>query len=182
MEIVNQPENELLAKWSHLLEWTDGIFTWTSPGELCRLAEYASQAEQICEIGSFHGKSALVMHLANTLAYILCIDLAESEEAFQKLSLNLQIPNERISLFRGTSLVLQTAVQLYDFAFIDGGHLFEDVRDDIARLLPAMKPGSVLSGHDWRPNDMNDGVNRGVLHHFKREQLTINESLWAVQL
>lgn len=180
MEIVNQPEKELLAKWSHLLEWTDGIFTWTSPGELCRLAEYASQAEQICEIGSFHGKSALVMSLANPNAYILCIDQPESKEALATLRTNLG-KRERVAIVPATSKCLMGAEKVYDFAFIDGGHLFDDVSGDIANLLPAMKPGAVISGHDWRA-DMKDGVNRGVLHHFKREQIIVHESLWAVQL
>ena len=181
MEIVNQPEKELIAKWAHLLEWTDHIFTWTSPGELCRLAEYAAQASQICEIGSYHGKSALVMSLANPQAYILCIDLPESEEAMYKLRSNLA-DQPHVHVISGRSTGLRSLpVPTYDFAFIDGGHLFEDVKGDIANLLPMMNPGSVISGHDWR-KDMNDGVNRGVLHHFDLSRIVINESLWAVKL
>lgn len=181
MEIVNQPEKELIAKWGHLLEWTDHIFTWTSPGELCRLAEYASHANQICEIGSYHGKSALVMSLANPLAYVLCIDLPESPEAIDKLRKNTGTC-DRVAVFEGTSKCLTSAKHpIYDFAFIDGGHKFEDVAGDIANLLTAMEPGSVIAGHDWR-KDMNDGVNRGVLHHFDLKAITVHESLWAVKL
>lgn len=181
MEIVNQPEKELIAKWAHLLEWTEGIFTWTSPGELCRLAEYAAQATQICEIGSYHGKSALVMSLANPQAYIFCIDQPESVEAWGTLQLNVA-SRERVGLFAGTSRCLQSATEpIYDFAFIDGGHLFEDVSADIAFLLPAMKPGAVIAGHDWR-QDLGDGVNRGVLNHFLLSRVVVHESLWAVKL
>lgn len=68
------------------------------------------------------------------------------------------------------------------FAFIDGGHLFDDVSGDIANLLPHMAPGAIISGHDWRHEDPNDGVNRGVLAHFRMEQLRFHESIWWVKL
>lgn len=181
MEIVNQPEYELISKWGRLLPRIEGIFTWTSIGELCRLAEYASQATHICEIGSYHGKSALMMAMANPAVYILCIDQPESTDAEQTLVCNTGPYRDQITVYSGTSSCLKGAKGLYDFAFIDGGHLFEDVKKDISMVLPTMKAGGIISGHDWR-TDMKDGVNRGVLHHFDLDRITVHESIWAVQL
>ena len=36
-----------------------------------------------------------------------------------------------------------------DFVFIDAGHDYESVRDDIQAWLPKVKPGGWLSGHDY---------------------------------
>lgn len=181
MEIVNLPEKELLEKWGHLLESTANIFTWTSPGELCRLAEYASRAIDICELGSYHGKSALVMSKANPNAQLLCIDNFENEGCELIMRENTKDVARRILVLKGTSSRLVGRADRFDFCFIDAGHLEPDVTADIANLRSFMKPGAVMSGHDWR-KDMKDGVNRGVLNHFKLSQIVVHESIWAVQL
>lgn len=185
MHLVTDHEDVLLAKWGHLLEWTSEIFTWTSPGELCRLAEYAAQAERIVEIGSYHGKSALVMALANPNVEIVCVDNFENpgcEETFKK-NLYLQIESGQVTVHKGTSPLLTSryAPAAFDFAFIDAGHLEPDVTQDIKSVYPLLKPGSVISGHDWRPKLPNDGVNVAVRKAFG-DKPVIFESIWAVQL
>lgn len=181
MEIVNTPREELIAKWQHVLNATRSIFTWTNPGELARLAEYASMATRICELGSYHGKSALTMGLANRKATLTCIDNFENAGCEIVLRGNLSPIIRNTLIVKGTSERLVKWGERFDFCFIDAGHLFENVRDDIAHLLPLMLPGSVMSGHDWN-RDMADGVNRGVLHHFPLSRVVIHETLWAVQL
>lgn len=37
-----------------------------------------------------------------------------------------------------------------DAIFIDGAHDYESVRDDIKRYLPHVKPGGIISGHDYQ--------------------------------
>lgn len=176
---------ELLKKWQHVLDKTFDIFTWTSPGELCWLAECASRATTIFEIGCYHAKSTKTMALANSAAKMIACDLPESERCRKILIANLMSELERnqIYLHIGQSADAPWGIlmRLADFAFIDGGHLFDDVSGDIANLLPHMAPGAILSGHDWR-TDMNDGVNRGVLAHFKMEQIRVFESIWFVKL
>lgn len=187
MEIVNTPAQELIDKWGHLLAATSKIFTWTSPGELCRLAEYASKATHICEVGSYHGKSALTMALANPKSWITCIDNFENAGCELILRDNLRNVNpDQIFIIKGTTERIKNwplfgAFPRYDFCFIDAGHLEPDVTADIAHLRPMMKPGSVMAGHDWN-KDMEDGVNKGVLNHFTLDRVVIHETLWAVQL
>jgi hypothetical protein len=37
-----------------------------------------------------------------------------------------------------------------DFAYIDGGHRYRDVVIDLDSWLPKVKPGGILSGHDYK--------------------------------
>jgi hypothetical protein len=41
--------------------------------------------------------------------------------------------------------------QPVDLAFIDGGHIYEQVRADTERVLPLMRPGGVVFWHDYQP-------------------------------
>lgn len=181
MEIPNLTPAELLAKWKHVLDATFDIFTWTSPVELCWLCEAASQARSIVEIGSYHGKSAVCMRLANPdpNTGITCLDIPESIRCSAILRANTS--DRGIAVYAMTSAQFKFSGKR-DFAFIDGGHLFDDVKTDIANLLPHMAAGAIISGHDWRHNNMDDGVNRGVLAHFKLEQIRFCESIWWVKL
>ncbi len=181
MEIVDTPAEELIAKWGHLLLKTAHIFTWTSPGELCRLAEYASRANSICELGSYHGKSALTMALANPKATLTLIDNFENAGAELILRENLRRVLKQTLVVKGTSARLAKWAERFDFCFIDAGHLVDDVTADIAYLRPLMNTGAVMAGHDWN-KDMKDGVNQGVLHHFPLARVIIHETLWAVQM
>ena len=45
-----------------------------------------------------------------------------------------------------------------DFVFIDAQHTYEAVKEDIATWFPKVRPGGLITGHDYRW----DGVNRAV--------------------
>lgn len=177
---------QLLSRWSHVLEWTDEVFSWTSPEELCFLAELASRSRSILEVGSHHGKSALVMALANPNAKLICIDNCENEGTEEIFRKNLAVPiaDKRLLFVKGTSEWLKDTPLNHQFemAFIDAGHLEADVTADIANTLPHMAPGSILCGHDYRINDPKDGVNLAVHAAFKSDQLGLFQSIWMVQL
>lgn len=177
--------DDLIKKWSLILVKTDAIPSWTSGHELAWLCEAATQAKKICEIGSYHGKSALCMALANPEAWMVCIDNCENPEVEATFAKNLldQIVALKVFFVMGTSADLSFVMHSkFEFAFVDAGHQENDVSGDIANLLPHMAPGAILSGHDWRHHDMNDGVNRGVLAHFRLEELRFFESIWFVKL
>jgi len=55
-----------------------------------------------------------------------------------------------------------------DWAFIDGNHAYEFVSTDIRDWLPKIKPGGLLTGHDWnvKGSQRNFGVNRAVKEAF----------------
>lgn len=183
MEFLGIERDALLAKWQWVLELVDHIDSWTSGHELAALAEAASRATHICEIGSHHGKSALTMALANPAAKIICIDICENvdTETIFKKNLRAQIESGQVQFVNGTSAWLfnRKLGHGINLCFIDGGHLEHHVTADIAALLPHMPEGLML-GHDWRPHDMNDGVNRAVLKAFGVPK--VFESVWSVRL
>lgn len=183
---MNLNRDELIKKWQHVLDKTAGVFTFTSGHELAFLCEMASESKSVCEIGSYHGRSALCMALANPGCKILCIDQPESEEAWGKLTANLApfVESGQVKVIRGDSKALENMDEFlcFGFAFVDAGHLYHDVLRDIMRLRPHMANGGLLSGHDWREHDFNDGVNRAVLDSFPKDQINVFESIWTVQI
>lgn len=186
MEVTNFNRAELLAKWQPTIDKTFDIFSWTTGHELAGLCEFATKAQVIAEVGSYHGKSAKCMALANPAATLFCIDKPESTRCHNILRENLhdELIAQRASIHVGTTDTMNWAdlPALINLGFVDGGHLKEDVQGDIRHLLPRMAPGAILCGHDWRLLDPNDGVNQAVLSFFPRERLTIFESIWWVKL
>jgi hypothetical protein len=51
-----------------------------------------------------------------------------------------------------------------DFVFIDAGHGYEDVRDDIEAWLPKVKKTGIIMGHDWDAG--YNGVEQAVRERF----------------
>jgi|LakMenEpi03Aug12_release.lakeMendotaPanAssembly.Ray.scaffolds.fasta_scaffold447861_2 hypothetical protein len=46
----------------------------------------------------------------------------------------------------------------FDFIYIDGSHLYENVKQDIINYLPKLKEKSLLAGHDWQSDDIQRAV------------------------
>lgn len=74
-----------------------------------------------------------------------------------------------------------------DFAFIDGNHLYEAVRDDIAAWWPKIRPGGLLTGHDYgiyRDAEGLWGVRRAVDefadHHRRQIELGL-DGTWCIE-
>lgn len=58
-----------------------------------------------------------------------------------------------------------------DFVFIDGSHLYEDVKNDIDAWLPKVKIGGYLGGHDYNPDEKFsvNGVKTAVDEIFNKK-------------
>lgn len=68
-----------------------------------------------------------------------------------------------------------------DFAFIDACHEYEFVKRDIETMLPKMKKGGIISGHDM--NWQHPGVVQAVKEAFEgRFTYDETEDVWTVQL
>ena len=59
-----------------------------------------------------------------------------------------------------------------DFVFIDAGHGYEAVRDDIARWEPKVREGGALMGHDYDPQ-RHPGVVAAVQEAFGLSGFTL---------
>lgn len=178
-KIINSLDREqLYQKWRPTIERTH-IWSWTSHSELSLLCEFASLATSIIEVGSYHGKSAACMALANPNAGVTCIDQPQDQHCANILRENADHFGFRV--FLGTSGDFKFDGK-YDFAFIDAGHTESDVTADINNLLPHMTPGAIMAGHDFRRDNPMDGVNVAVYKAFEKSRVNVLESIWWVQL
>lgn len=177
--------NELLTKWQHVLDRVN-ICTWTEILTLAFLAELASKSLLIVEVGTYLGASAKVMLLANPRLRLYCIDTFACKEEpmmveyLDKIgvvrkdlttweichdySLKQEVKEGRCRLIVGDSEIgsRQLPLMKFDGCFIDDGHATEDVLRDIRCLMPFLKSGGEMVGHDFDQNPYND-VARGVI-------------------
>lgn len=186
MNLLTPNREALLKKWAHVIEATKHIRTWTSDAELSWLADYATWCSNFCEIGSYRGRSAKVMLMANPGLNITCLDTWDDAGTFEEFQHNLgpEIAAGRVTMdhrpSQQTLKVMNPEFVIFDGCFIDGGHEEYLVRADIEGLRPLMKAGSLMAGHDFYPKDNND-VARGVLSLIPNPSNPI-DSIWAVQL
>jgi hypothetical protein len=80
----------------------------------------------------------------------------------------------RVSIVRATSRDGAASVpdRSLDWAYIDGLHYYEDVRDDLEAWAPKLKPGGVLCGDDyfWRDDKGKFSVKRAVDEWIARQR------------
>lgn len=98
----------------------------------------------------------------------------------------------RRSIIRGRSLDAALAFKdgSLDFVFIDADHSYEAVRADIAAWTPKLKPGGLLSGHDYSPPGWYSargwpGVVRAVDEFVSTQGLSLelgDNQTWFVEL
>lgn len=151
-------------------EQCDGYMSST---ELKWLAKNAKQNKIVIELGAWHGRSTRA--LADNLqpdGKLYAIDhwlgsaverdtnhasaaLNEGDHAFMEFSDNLQD-----HILSGKCVPLRMASKnaaawfkkhgiTVDMIFIDAGHTYEEVKEDIELWLPLVKDGGILCGHDY---------------------------------
>lgn len=166
--------------------------------------EQAQDGDLIVEIGSFLGRSIAYLGVeaenAGKRLEIDCIDSWDpancsvwytdadgsnyreyAGEGVYKLFLQNTKPlSKRIRSIRMTSVA---ASELYEdesiaFLFIDGDHSYEAVQQDLNFWYKKVKPGGIISGHDW---ESFDGVKRAVeeFSEIDNDHLLITENCWS---
>lgn len=183
IDLLKPNHSDLLSKWEKVIKETDHIWTWTTPLELSWLAEYATQCDKILEIGSYNGRSAKVMLLANSDLKLVSLDTWDDGNLPNYVhNLGPEIASGRVEYLRGESqTTIKEFTDTFDGCFIDGGHLEHLVIADIHNVKPLMKPGSLMAGHDFRTEGggLND-VGRGVKVALKTYQNPV-DSIWTHQ-
>lgn len=166
--------------------------------------EQAQDGDLLVEIGSFLGRSIAYLGVeaenAGKRLQIHCIDSWDpgncnvwytdadgsnyreyAGEGVYKLFLQNTKPlSKRIQSIRMTSVA---ASELYEdesiaFLFIDGDHSYEAVQQDLNFWYKKVKPGGIISGHDW---ESFDGVKRAVeeFPEIENADLLITENCWS---
>nr|WP_307726428.1 class I SAM-dependent methyltransferase [Trichlorobacter sp.] len=149
---------------------------------LYRLCRMLPDNAKILEIGSFNGSSAMVMGHAikEREIKLFCIDpwhdylgqedfvgfnqarIADGSKIMQEFVKNTSFLGTQLKMLRGFSADFATmlAGQEFDLIFIDGAHDYGSVRADIMIGLSALKPGGLLTGHDF--HSCGHGVRQAV--------------------
>jgi predicted O-methyltransferase YrrM len=181
----SQVKEHLYGRWREVLEKTKRIWSWDTSSELAFLCEYATQCDTILELGTYVGKSAACMLLANPELRMVCIDLWDDEGTFEEAQFNLRHFEGRVEFVRSDthSALRSMASEIiprdpFCGVFVDAGHLLTDVKGDIELATPLIKPGALWLGHDYRRDLPEDGVTKAV-----RELITDYEnpvdSIWS---
>jgi len=160
-----------------------------SHGELTWLASEAKKCKLVIEIGSWYGRSSRA--IADNLprgGKLICVDhwdgsVAEKKEFKSARKLNGDFAfkaffyNMSDLIMKGKVIPLRmsskNAAPLFphaDMVFIDGGHTYEEVKEDI-KLWQGRTP--ILCGHDY---NRWEGVNKAVDELVNEKQLI--ESIW----
>jgi len=157
---------------------------WMFHEELIWLAKTARELHRIIEVGSYMGRSTIVM-LDNSEAHLWCVDSWDcaytTAPAIRKGFLeNIQNQKDRVTILQMQSD--EAAVQLmdlhgpnsFDMVFIDGGHGYEVVKADILDYTPLVRTGGIISGHDYSP------INRPVMVAVDEllEEFEVVKTLW----
>lgn len=144
-----------------------------SPEELTWLAKESKNKSIVIELGSWHGRSSRA--IADNLpkdGVLYCLDtwqgsIAEQEtnhisakqmsgdHAYDEFCRNVweHIESGKVIPLRmhgeyAAKLLLDKGIQA-DLIFIDGGHQYSEVQQDINSFLPLLKKDGVMSGHDF---------------------------------
>lgn len=146
-----------------------GIEGWMGIPDCQVLYKYASRLNgaTIVEVGSYAGRSTLVLSLASPTSTVYAIDPFKKDlpEDYRKVLKHFRqnIKGLNVVHFRKTSL----SVALHwdkpiDLIHIDGEHSYKSVKRDIKMWMPFVKKGGVMLFHDYeaRQFGVRDAVNK----------------------
>ncbi len=162
---------------------------YMSDAELEWLAEQATQASMIVEIGCAFGRSTRVLadHCSGVVYAVDPWASAPSADRYAQFQRFLadHLASGRVRVLRMTSakaalLPLFALDVAPDLVFIDGNHAYDAVLTDIRSWQPLIRSGGLLCGHDYWPTSQ-PGVKRAVDERFAGQFTRHATSLWAVR-
>lgn len=161
----------MVRKWKSILNKINKIEGLLIPGQekaLYALASSLSEGATIVEIGCFKGKSTACLAFGCPKnAHIFAIDTFEGNKEdflkgvqfsggnfFNQFVRNIKKLrlSSKITPLRGFSEDIgKEWKRSIDLLFIDGSHVYEDVKKDFELFFPWVKPGGVVAFHDVTP-------------------------------
>lgn len=153
---------------------------WMSDGELLWLAERAKECMTIVEFGSFHGRSTRALADNCHSGRIWAVDpwngdyCQENGNILDMINtycypqfcdnLSDHISAKRVIPYRGFSYSFKLPYTV-DMVFIDGDHRYEAVLRDISKAVELVRPGGIISGHDYN-HPLWPGIKQAVTEKF----------------
>lgn len=208
-DLLNRNRKILKDRYSNPIDISiaQSIEGFMLDSELTWLATKARENKVIIEVGSWLGKSsrAIGQHL-NEGSVLYCIDHwqgskhernlpgsshakaldMDGDYAYYTFCVNNKdlIAQGKIIPIRmngnnAAKYLMQMGVKA-DLIFIDAGHTYAEVKEDIDNFLPLMKEGGTICGHDYYPDGWTWGdVKRVVDEKFPSSTLSVNTSIWS---
>jgi cephalosporin hydroxylase len=164
----------------HFYQSLDGWFDFE---DIYRQAvEEAKDGDILVEVGCWHGKSSAFLGVeafnSGKRLEIYHVDIWEDAPGLNDGK--VEVPCHKEQWVKNMKPLMANGVMLHplklpsvraaswfgdgalSFVFIDADHSFGSVKADIAAWLPRMKPGGLLAGHDFMP-DQFPGVVQAVM-------------------
>jgi hypothetical protein len=121
---------------------------------------------QIAEIGSEAGYNAQLMLKAYPDTFLHVIDSYELEQTPDEMLQRTKPFKDRVKFTRKRSIEAAKDYpdNFFDYIYIDAGHDYKSVTEDITAWYPKVKMGGMVSGHDWWFEDVRRAV-IDYMHH-----------------
>lgn len=197
-----EPYNqEYLRDTKFYFEYPDnGIEGWMRFEELQFLYNEAQKHDVIVEGGSWKSKSAnalasgLKKRGSGTLTccdtWLGSIDVRDDTNWMAKQEDIFAIFKENTKQFDNIKTIRKSSVEAakdfpdgsIDFMFIDMGHDFDSVVEDLRAWKSKVRKGGVLAGHDWVPNSYWMSVCQAVRQEMGEEPHEIHDSIWVYRM
>lgn len=160
---------------------------WMTFPELTWLYTRAKEMNNILELGSWKGRSTHAL-LSGCKGIVEATDtwegsvdvrddtnwMAKREDIFETFKKNVgHFKNLGINRKKGMDAAVLWSDKNFDMVFIDAGHTYEEVKEDIAAWLPKAK--LLICGHDYMPSWM--GVIQAVDEAFGKPD-GVEDTIW----
>lgn len=166
--------------------------TQESIAGLEKLVEYLGPCSNIraIEIGAYEGHSTKVF--CEAFKHVTTIDPWESgigditdkvdmEKILKRFKKRMK-GYENLTVVRGFSHEVASKLPNggFDFVYIDGDHSYESTKRDILIMLPKVRKGGFIAGHDYRAKF--PGVKKAVKEVFNKTPKTFPDCSWVVRV
>ena len=158
----------------------------------------AVDVKSIVEIGTWDGENAVGLRKCFPDAYLYLVDpyqpfpsylenggpMSENPEAFKAAYKTVckQFENDpKTTMIKHTSLEGASLVpNNIDLIFIDGDHSYEHVKQDILTWRPKVRPGGLLTGHDY--SLLLPDLMKAVNEIFPNQFIVGRDMVWATMI